>query len=85
MKLSTHIYSRVPFTIASIEKPVIAAVNGSAAGFGCNLALCCDMIYAAQDAKFIEIFINRFILLFKLFYCQSFIFKHTNPGLQTRY
>jgi 2-(1,2-epoxy-1,2-dihydrophenyl)acetyl-CoA isomerase len=59
MKLSTHIYSRVPFTIASIEKPVIAAVNGIAAGFGCNLALCCDMIYAAQDAKFIEIFIKR--------------------------
>jgi len=59
MKLSTHIYSRVPFTIASIEKPVIAAVNGIAAGFGCNLALCCDMIYAAQDAKFIEIFVKR--------------------------
>jgi len=59
MKLSTHIYSRVPFTISSIEKPVIAAVNGIAAGFGCNLALCCDMIYAAQDAKFIEIFVKR--------------------------
>jgi 2-(1,2-epoxy-1,2-dihydrophenyl)acetyl-CoA isomerase len=59
MKLSTHIYSQVPFTIASIEKPVIAAVNGIAAGFGCNLALCCDMIYAAQDAKFIEIFVKR--------------------------
>jgi 2-(1,2-epoxy-1,2-dihydrophenyl)acetyl-CoA isomerase len=59
MKLSTHIYSRVPFTIASIEKPVIAAVNGIAAGFGCNLALCCDIIYAAQDAKFIEIFVKR--------------------------
>jgi len=59
MKLSTHIYSRVPFTIASIEKPVIAAVNGIAAGFGCNLALCCDIIYAAQDAKFMEIFVKR--------------------------
>jgi len=59
MKLSTHIYSRVPLTISSIEKPVIAAVNGIAAGFGCNLALCCDMIYAAEDAKFIEVFVKR--------------------------
>ncbi len=59
MKLSTHIYSRVPLTISTIEKPVIAAVNGIAAGFGCNLALCCDVIYAAEDAKFIEIFVKR--------------------------
>jgi len=59
MKLSTHIYSRVSYTIASIEKPVIAAVNGIAAGFGCNLALSCDIIFAAQDAKFIEIFVKR--------------------------
>lgn len=59
MKLSTHIYSRVSYTIASIEKPVVAAVNGIAAGFGCNLALSCDIIYAAQDARFIQIFVKR--------------------------
>ncbi len=59
MKLSTHIYSRASYTIASIEKPVIAAVNGIAAGFGCNLALSSDIIYAAKDAKFIEIFVKR--------------------------
>ncbi|MCP4132939.1 MAG: hypothetical protein GY754_18385 [bacterium] len=59
MKLTAHVYSRAVLTIASIEKPVIAAVNGIAAGFGCNLALCCDIIYAAHDAKFIEIFAKR--------------------------
>jgi 2-(1,2-epoxy-1,2-dihydrophenyl)acetyl-CoA isomerase len=59
MKLSAHIYSRVSQTLASIEKPVVAAVNGIAAGFGCNLALSCDIIFAAEDARFIEIFVKR--------------------------
>jgi 2-(1,2-epoxy-1,2-dihydrophenyl)acetyl-CoA isomerase len=59
MKLSAHLYGRVCFTIATIEKPVIAAVNGIAAGSGCNLALCCDMIVAAKSAKFIQIFAKR--------------------------
>jgi 2-(1,2-epoxy-1,2-dihydrophenyl)acetyl-CoA isomerase len=59
MKLSAHLYGRICFTIASIEKPVIAAVNGIAAGSGCNLALCCDMVLAAKSAKFIQIFVKR--------------------------
>lgn len=39
-------------TMKEIEKPIIASVQGYAAGAGCNLALACDLIVAAQDSKF---------------------------------
>ena len=42
--------------IRSIEKPIVCAVNGVAAGAGANIAFDCDIVLAARSAKFIEAF-----------------------------
>ena len=44
--------------IRQMEKIVIAAVNGVAAGAGCNLALSCDLRVASEEAKFIQSFVR---------------------------
>ncbi|MEP7144636.1 MAG: enoyl-CoA hydratase-related protein [Ferruginibacter sp.] len=53
--LSEH-YNPIITRIRKIEKPVIAAVNGVAAGAGANIALCCDIVLAAGSASFIQAF-----------------------------
>ncbi|MFN8288860.1 MAG: enoyl-CoA hydratase-related protein [Chitinophagaceae bacterium] len=53
--LSEH-YNPVVSRIRKLEKPVVAAVNGVAAGAGANIALCCDVVVAAQSASFIQAF-----------------------------
>jgi 2-(1,2-epoxy-1,2-dihydrophenyl)acetyl-CoA isomerase len=51
-------YNPIITRICTMPKPVIAAVNGVAAGAGCSLALACDLRIASEHASFIELFIN---------------------------
>ncbi|HZP42737.1 MAG TPA: enoyl-CoA hydratase-related protein [Candidatus Binatia bacterium] len=54
---------RVIRALWDLEKPVVAAVNGVAAGLGAHLAYACDLVVAAEDARFIEVFVRRGIAL----------------------
>jgi enoyl-CoA hydratase/carnithine racemase len=51
--------SKIVMALNSIEKPVIAAVNGVAAGGGVNLALACDIRIASERARFGQVFTRR--------------------------
>jgi len=55
-KILEEHYNPVVRRIRTIEKPIIAAVNGVAAGAGANIALACDIVVASEHASFIQAF-----------------------------
>ena len=56
VKILSENYNPIIRKIRKLNKPVVAAVNGVAAGAGANIALCCDVVIAAQSASFIQAF-----------------------------
>src|SRR6187200_3109935 len=55
-KILEEHYNPIIERIRTIEKPIVAAVNGVAAGAGANIALACDIVVAAENAAFIQAF-----------------------------
>ena len=54
----TTIYHPILTTLRRMPKPVVAAINGPAVGIGCSLALCCDLLIAAESAYMLLAFAN---------------------------
>jgi 2-(1,2-epoxy-1,2-dihydrophenyl)acetyl-CoA isomerase len=57
-KVLTERYHPIMRAIRELPMPVVAAVNGGAVGIGCSLALCCDLIVAAESSYLLLAFVN---------------------------
>ncbi len=55
-KVVSQYYNQTALRIYNLEKPVVSAVNGVAAGAGANIALLCDIVVAKESASFIQAF-----------------------------
>jgi 2-(1,2-epoxy-1,2-dihydrophenyl)acetyl-CoA isomerase len=54
---------RLVRAVLELEKPIVAAVNGVAAGLGAHLALACDLVVMAEEARLVEVFARRGIAI----------------------
>ncbi|MEZ4282172.1 MAG: enoyl-CoA hydratase-related protein [Myxococcota bacterium] len=59
LDVMNRVYGRAIRTLHDHPKPVVALVEGVAAGAGANLAFACDLVYATPTARFCEIFVRR--------------------------
>ncbi|HSS11052.1 MAG TPA: enoyl-CoA hydratase/isomerase family protein [Acidimicrobiales bacterium] len=55
-------WQRLVGAVLDCEKPVIAGINATVAGGGCHLAMACDLVIMAEEARFIEVFVRRGII-----------------------
>jgi 2-(1,2-epoxy-1,2-dihydrophenyl)acetyl-CoA isomerase len=59
MKMIAYGANRLMTALQDCQKPVLASVQGTAAGLGVQLALSCDLVIMAEEASFIEVFVRR--------------------------